>query len=58
MAVYLQRAREEADRLRTRIACVDQLDDRRHALAARHLALPASSTRCAPSARSPCSATS
>ena len=33
MAVYLQRAREEADRLRTRIACVDQLDDRRHALA-------------------------
>ena len=33
MAVYLQRAREEADRLRTRIACVEQLDDRRHALA-------------------------
>jgi hypothetical protein len=33
MAVYLQRAREEADRLRTRIACVEQLDDRRHGLA-------------------------
>jgi len=33
MAVYLQRAREEAEQLRTRIACVEQLDDRREALA-------------------------
>jgi hypothetical protein len=40
MAVYLQRAREEADRLRTRIACVEQLDDRRHALASHAHGLP------------------
>jgi hypothetical protein len=33
MAIYLQRAREEAERLRTRITCFDNLDDRRHALA-------------------------
>ncbi len=33
MAVYLQRAREEAERLKTRIDCVDRLADRRQALA-------------------------
>jgi class 3 adenylate cyclase len=40
MAVYLRRAREEADKLRTRIACVEQLDDRRHALATQTHGLP------------------
>jgi len=38
--VYLQHAQEEAGRLRTRIACVEQLDDRRHALASLAPGLP------------------
>jgi hypothetical protein len=40
MAVYLQRAREEADKLRARIACVEHLDDCRYALATQAPGLP------------------
>jgi class 3 adenylate cyclase len=38
--VTLQRAREEADKLQARIDCVDQLEDRRHALASLAPQLP------------------
>jgi class 3 adenylate cyclase len=33
LSIYSQQAREEAERLQTRIDCVEQLEDRRHALA-------------------------